>query len=227
VGSDQQLIRLATHDESRFNALFYSSQEAPSTISQPGVITFLKQVVSSVVNGLAYEGMSSAYSWLARLHRSTVLGVFQSLPNEIMNVLRQRVRAQAVSNDDLVIVQAMLELGYDVRADDPFPDSDVSSVLQGLRTPDCGLEKAQGLVKYALRMSSSPDKVLETLLCMFPKSYASQKNINWDKDGILLMRIAFEAGAVAIPLCFLAAKSNVSALEELATVQGRNIFHWV
>lgn len=145
VVSDQQLIRLVTHDTSRFNALFYSFQEAPSTISQTEVITFLKQVVSSVANGLAHEGMSSAYSWLAQLPRSTVLSVFQSFPNEIMNVLRQRVLAQAVSGDDPVFVQAMLELGYYIRADFPFPDSDVSSVLQGLLTPDCGLEKAQSL----------------------------------------------------------------------------------
>lgn len=41
------------------------------------------------------------------------------------------------------------------------------------------------------------------------------------------MRIAFEAGAVARRLCFFAASSNVSALEELVTLQGKGILDWV
>lgn len=109
MGSSSEVATVRKANFSRLNPRFYTQQEAPLTVSTATGSLILRHLLSSVVNGINQDGM---YQQLTAFPEHAVMAVFQSSPEEIILVTCQRLRAAAITGDDLEMVEALLELEH-------------------------------------------------------------------------------------------------------------------
>ncbi|KAF2134192.1 ankyrin [Dothidotthia symphoricarpi CBS 119687] len=203
--TSNQLINQSKAGLARLNAMFYPTQNAvTNTVSSKFVI--LQYLISALLNNTELTGRTSLeniHSWLRSIPQPVLLEFFAALPKPVMPVLRERIFAAALEDDDGVTVQSMLTLGVD-------PFEMIPTAYEGPVQP---LERAlgRGQVEVAktiishicqLGMISSPDSALKLLL----ESAERIRRMLFDRitntEWVELLIIPLLAGAKPIVACF-------------------------
>jgi hypothetical protein len=223
MASDNQVARIHKSDITRVNAMFYTQHKAPLTITTITESLVLRHLVSSIVNGIDYSGI---YRQLTVFPEQAVLACFRSLPEEITAVIRQRLRTAATKEDDSVVVEALLQLEHRLCGSMMRADTDVSLMLDRLKT--CKQPVALAIVRFASRASHSQDLVLNQVLEVVRTFVRTFVSTDASRLQVLeLMRVLVEAGATLTHSCFFLHGLSTDELQELVDLGGGEILTWI
>ncbi|KAJ8115899.1 hypothetical protein OPT61_g2562 [Boeremia exigua] len=223
MGPGNHIVQAWKPDLNRLNAMFYSQYRSPYTGGMVEQSLLLQYLVSCVVNGVVYaDGRNSGdvFLLLNRLPRQTVTRFFKDLPEETIDIVRQRLRKAAVITEDAETVQRLLDLEYVLGGSTCRTETDVFAVMDRLRT--CGVDIALVIVRYACRIICRPAVVLDRLLSILPSDYSFR-----DQNALTLIQILVEAGATVTKSCFLIPWINQHALEKLIGFGKSDILVWM
>lgn len=227
ISSDNQIARVWKPDLSQLNAMFYPQHRIQLAENMATDSHVLQYLVSLILNGIRYpgsEGLTKFYRWLARVPRRSVLSIFATFSVENVDVIRQRIRVEAVSKTDADTVIALLELEYDLRTDDSYLEADVDFMLEALGPRDT----ARPIVCYASKISPSQNLFLQKLLRARKayKIYRTPDHI-YSTDWLNLVQIPIEAGAVVTIQCFLLKSIDCDTLDYLLENGQKDLIQWL
>ncbi|KAF3007506.1 hypothetical protein E8E13_005586 [Curvularia kusanoi] len=226
--ADQQIIRLIRPNRSQFMSMSYPEQQTSLTVSLEPDALILRHIVFSIVNGIESSRQTDSngiYLWLANLSRRTVQGFFASLPIEILNVIRQRIRAKAVRSGDPDVAKTLLSLERDLNPDCPYSSGEISKLLEPLSQWKCDIAFAHILVIHSSCVCSDQDMVLRELSLAY--NVETRRAFSDDKDWVSLISIPLLAGAEPMTFCFLVARYDIQTLEQLLEASNRDILSWM
>lgn len=199
-------------------------------------VLFLRHVVSCIINNVKpsqHEDLARIYQWLAKFPKAAAVKFFASFPAEILDVIRQRFRAYAASDDNGNTVQAILALEYDLNTSLSYSFHEISKLLKSLTRLSCDFSIAQTIVRFASLVYADQDLILRELLVIYDQmivleSAYPEGQVKLDQtDWFLLMKIPLLAGAAPTLLCFDVASYDVLALDELLEMSNIDLLTWI
>lgn len=218
MGSSSEVAKIRKVDLSRLNAMFYTQQEAPLTVATATDSLILRHLLSSIVNGINQDRM---YQQLTAFPKHAVIAVFQSLSEETILVICQRLRTAAITDDDPETVEALLELEHRLCKGAQRADTDLSYMLNRLKT--CERSIAITLVRYVSRASNNLDLVLQQVLGLVESLYNDRVSRYYHRNRLVfsdLMRVVSEAGATLTQSCFFVKGLTTLDLQGLLDLGG-------
>lgn len=221
VDADKQIVRSWEPDRSRLSAMFYPQHWTTDTVASVRGALPLQHLISSVINGVgctATPESAGIFVWLANLPRQQVLDILWSLPEDIIDVVCQRIRTAAADAILVDKIKCMLELEQSLRKERALTADEVQSFLQGLRSKqESGVVEA--FVRHALLSCNDPDLILIHLFDdPGPRYHSVPRHLMW---------LILESGATPTLSCFLHVRDRTSDLDRLLRFGPGDIMHWV
>jgi hypothetical protein len=136
-------------------------------------------------------------------------------------VIRQRLRTAATKENDLVAVEALLQLEDRLCGSTMRADTEVSPMLDRLKT--CTQPVALAIVRFASRASHSQDLVLNQVLEVVRTFESTRSRLRV----LELVRVLVEAGATLTHSCFFLHGLSAVELQGLVDLGGGEILTWI
>jgi ankyrin repeat protein len=225
---DQQLVRSLPPDPSQLRSMSYSQQQTSLITTWGPDVLFLRYIVSCLINNVKpsqHEDLAGIYQWLANFPKAAAVKFFTCFPTEILDVVRQRFRVYAASDDNPNTVQAILALEYDLNTSSSYSLHEISKLLESLSRYSCDASVAQILVRFASFVYADQDSILQKLLVIFGRRPSHQPQLG-RTDWFLLMKIPLLAGAAPTSFCFDLVPDDVFALQEFLEMTKIDILTW-
>ena len=196
-------------------------------------LLFLRHIVSCIINNVnpsQHADLAEIYQWLENVPRAAAVKIFASFPAEILDVIRQRLRDYAVSDNNQNTVQAILALEYDLNTSSSYSLQEISKLLKSLLRHSCNVSTAQIIVRFASRVYADQESILQTLLPLMYKDHVRWRTSITKMsmaDWFLLMKIPLLAGATPTISCFAVGTDDVSVLQEFLEMSKIDILTWI
>jgi ankyrin repeat protein len=210
--------------------MYYFHQPTSLTTTMGPDVLFLRHIVSCVINNVKpsqHEDLARIYQWLAKFPKAAAVKFFASFPAEILDVIRQRFRAHAASDDNPNTVQAILALEYDLNNSSSYSLHEISKLLESLLRRSCDVNVAQMIVRFASRVCSDQDSILKQLLLLYERRSVTYRTKLNQTDWFLLMKIPLSDGAAPTLSCFTVVQDDVLALQEFLEMSNIDILTWI
>jgi ankyrin repeat protein len=223
---DQQLTRSFPPDPSQLRSMSYSQQPTSLTTIVGPDLRILRHFVSCIINNVKpsqHEDLARIYQWIANVPMEAAVKFFADFPAEILDVIRQRFRAYAASDDNPNTVRAILALEYELNTSSPYPFQEISKLLESLLRGSCDASVAQIIVHFASLFCTDQDLILQKLLLMYKDRPRYKGNTINQADWFLLMKIPLLAGAAPTSSCF----AVVTASQEFLEMSKIDILTWI
>jgi hypothetical protein len=132
---NQQLVRSLPPDPSQLRSMSYPQQSTSLTTTMGPDVLFLRYIVSCIINDVKsghHKGLAGVYQWLAKFPKAAAVKFFASFPTEILDVIRQRFRDHAASDNNPSTVQAILAMKYELTTSSSYLLHEISRLLESL-----------------------------------------------------------------------------------------------
>lgn len=201
---------------------------------EPDVI-ILRHIVSCIINNVKpsqHEDLARIYQWIANFPKAAAVKFFAAFPAQTLDVIRQRLRAYAASDDNPNTVRAILALEYDLNTSSfPYPFQEISKLLENLSRESCDASVARMILQFASLVCADQDLILQKLLLMYGYRpvyrYQSRTTKMNAADWFLLMKIPLLAGAAPTISCFAVVSYDDLALQEFLEISKIDILTWI